>query len=113
MWFKNLQLFRLSGDFTHSTTDIENKLTDHLFEPCGKTEPSRYGWVSPFGDHNDQLVHSAGGFLLLCAKKEERVLPAAVVREQLDERVAKIEAAEARKVYSLSLIHISEPTRPY
>jgi recombination associated protein RdgC len=36
--------------------------------------------------------------MMVCARKEERLLPAAVVREVMDERIAEIEAGELRRV---------------
>ena len=36
---------------------------------------------------------------MLCLKREEKLLPATVVREQLEEKIAVIEAEQDRKVY--------------
>ena len=49
----------------------------------------------PFGD---ELVLAADKTLGISLKREERVLPGAVIKTVLDEKIAKIEAEEARKV---------------
>jgi recombination associated protein RdgC len=51
------------------------------------------------GEDSPSLAHAAGGRILLKLKREEKLLPASVVREQLEERVSDIEADQARKVY--------------
>ena len=79
MWFKNLTVFRLSEAFTLSAYELEQKLTTLAFRPCGPHEEFTLGWTSPLGKSNQQLIHASNGFLMLCGKKEERVLPSAVI----------------------------------
>ena len=38
MWFKNLNVFRLSEAFTLSAYELEQKLTTLAFRPCGPHE---------------------------------------------------------------------------
>ncbi|MGO3058305.1 MAG: recombination-associated protein RdgC, partial [Halomonas sp.] len=45
-----------------------------------------------------QLIHELQGHRLLSALRQERMLPASVVKEEVDEQVADIEAREGRKV---------------
>ena len=54
---------------------------------------------SPLGKSSEQLCHSANGKFLLCAKKQEKLLPAAAIRELVDERAAEIEVKEDRQVF--------------
>ncbi len=96
MWFRNLQLYRLTAPFTLDPEQLHNSIEAHAFRPCGALDMSSYGWVAPLGRRADTLTHAAGGRILLCARKEEKVLPAAVIREKLTERAAAIEEAEAR-----------------
>ena len=51
-----------------------------------------------FGPDNETLTHSVGNCWLLCAKREEKVLPSTVVNAQLDEKVRQISEAEGRSV---------------
>ena len=98
MWFKNLRAYRLSAKFDLSADQLHDKLLEHEFKPCGKTQFSRVGWVAPLGDSSELLVHAANGKLLLCMRREERVLPASVVRDEVRARVAIIEQEQERKV---------------
>ncbi|NVK42439.1 MAG: recombination-associated protein RdgC [Oceanospirillaceae bacterium] len=99
MWFKNLIFYRLTGTFDKDAQSLETALAEHLFQPCGSQEISRYGWVPPCKALPDQLVYSCAGYLLICAQKEEKILPAGVIRETLEEKVEEIEHQQARKVY--------------
>jgi recombination associated protein RdgC len=98
MWFKNLRLYRFTQPFSLTHDQLADALAGHSFKPCGSLDPMRYGWVPPLGREGVEYVHSANGYMMICAKRQEKILPAAVVNEQLDERVAEISAAEARHV---------------
>ena len=100
MWFRNLLLYRLTSDTTLTADALETALAAKPALPCGSQTPSTYGFIAPFGTAEDApLVHSAQGFLLICAQNEERMLPSSVVRDALKEKTDEIEAAENRKVY--------------
>lgn len=98
MWFKNLSIFRLTEEFTLAPAELEQKLAQMAFRPCGSHEEFTFGWTSPLGKSSEQLVHSANGFLMVCLKKEERVLPASVVNEMLQEKIAETEEQQGRKL---------------
>jgi recombination associated protein RdgC len=98
MWFKNLSIFRLTEEFTLTPADLELKLEQMAFRPCGSHEEFTFGWTSPLGKSSQELVHSANGFLMLCGKKEERVLPASVVNEMMQEKILETEEQQGRKL---------------
>ncbi|MEQ1635696.1 MAG: recombination-associated protein RdgC [Methylococcales bacterium] len=98
MWFKNLTLFRFTEPFSLSPTEIEEKLQAMPFKPCGKHEDASFGWTSPVGKNSGQLIHSSNGFIMICAKREEKVLPAAVISEMVQEKIQEIEDRENRKL---------------
>ncbi|MCX7066671.1 MAG: recombination-associated protein RdgC [Methylococcales bacterium] len=97
MWFKNLSIFRLTEAFTLTAEELEEKLAVLTFRPCGSHEDFTLGWVSPIGKAAP-LVHSANGFMMICTKKEERVLPASVLNEMMQEKIEETEEAEGRKL---------------
>ena len=99
MWFKNLRAYRLTTPFQLSPEQLGDKLATRAFAPCTPSQPLSLGWVPPTGIEDAALVLAAGGRLLLQLRREEKLLPATVVREQLEEKVAAIEAEQARKVY--------------
>lgn len=98
MWFKNLYLLRLSSDFTLTPEDLHEALESKPFLGCGKELREASGWVSPFGRNSEQLLHAANGYLLLTLAHQEKLLPASVIREELDTLVAEIEEKDGRKV---------------
>ncbi len=98
MWYKNLVLYRFSQDIELTAEQMEESLAEQLFRHCGKTELSSYGWVSPVPG-GEALVHASGHFLTLAARKEERLLPASVVRDAVNEKVEQIEADQGRKIF--------------
>ena len=99
MLFKNIRVFSLQEPFTDDAETLGDKLFDKLARPCGKTEPTTFGWVSPFGGDNEMLVNVCNGCFLFAACREERLLPTSVVRDQLQEKVEAIEKQESRKVF--------------
>lgn len=98
MLFRNLHLYRLTRPFKMPPEELESLLGAHGARPCGPLEPATLGWAPPLGGDSSALTHGAGGRILLCAERSERLLPAAVVRQELDQKIAALEAEEGRKV---------------
>lgn len=98
MWFKNLYLLQFSSEFTLSSEELQEALESRPFQGCSKEQRENSGWTSPFGKNSEQLVHAANGYLLLTLGHQERMLPASVIREELDATVAEIEEKEGRKI---------------
>jgi recombination associated protein RdgC len=98
MWFKNLAVYRFSEPFTLPADQLEQKLQSQPFRPCGGQDEFSFGWTAPLGKTADALQHTVNGFMMVCAKKEEKVIPASVINEMLQERIAEIEEREARKL---------------
>lgn len=99
MWFKNLRLYCLNTAIDVSPEELEQKLEEQAFHPCSSHDKSRYGWVSPLGKEGEMLTHVQGDYIMLCAQKQERLLPASVVNEATEEKVAELEERQARKIY--------------
>ncbi len=98
MWFKNLIPFRIDADQDLTAESVHEALSPFAFRPCGRLDFFTYGWDAPLGKLGQLLAHEANGCILLSARKEERLLPVAVVREALTERVETIEAEQGRPV---------------
>jgi recombination associated protein RdgC len=100
MWFKNLLVYRLTQEIPFDAEALEAALATKLARPCASQELTTYGFVAPFGKGEDApLVHVSQDFLLISARKEERILPGSVVRDAVKEKVEEIEAEQMRKVY--------------
>ena len=100
MWFKNLSLFRLPESFDLPPEKLATALDAQAFRPCGGLEPFSYGWSPPLGRLAEELVHVANGCILVCTRREERLLPSSVVKEVMDERIDRIETEQGRPVRS-------------
>lgn len=98
MWFKNLRFYRLLSDPGLSPEQLDEKMEEFRHRPCGSLEPATFGWVPPLGRHGRMLTHAVDGRVMVCVRKEEKVLPASLVREMLAEQVAELEEAESRRV---------------
>jgi recombination associated protein RdgC len=98
MWFKNILLYRFTSSFDIDDDALEQALQNTPFAPCGSQDLARVGWVSAMPD-SDMLSHAANGCVLLCLRRQQKILPAGAVAEALEERVREIEKAEARKIY--------------
>ncbi|WP_193091400.1 recombination-associated protein RdgC [Halomonas colorata] len=99
MWFKHLHLYRLHGAPELDSTTLSDALQAHAAKPLGNADARRLGWTAPAGRlSGGQLLHEIQGQRLLSVLRQERLLPASVVKEEVDEQVADIEAREGRKV---------------
>ncbi|AGN78174.1 MULTISPECIES: recombination-associated protein RdgC [Pseudomonas] len=100
MWFKNLLTYRLTQEVPFEPEALEAALASKPARPCASQELTTYGFVAPFGKGEDApLVHVSGEFLLIAARKEERILPGSVVNDAVKEKVEEIETEQMRKVY--------------
>jgi len=98
MWFKNLHIYQLKQPFNHSAEQLHEALCDHVFSPCRGLDTHRIGWTSPLGRHAEQMTHVANGRMMICMRREDRILPAAVIREAVQDKVDDISASENRHV---------------
>jgi len=100
MWFRNLTLFRFSEHAAKSLKSLDDKLGELPLKPCGPLELSSQGFISPYGRNEQALSHQVGQFALLTLGREDRLLPASVVNDELSARLRKITEKEHRKVGS-------------
>ncbi|QOR39123.1 recombination-associated protein RdgC [Billgrantia diversa] len=98
MWFKHLHLYRLHGSAGIPAADLEAALAEQAARTPGSQEARRVGWCPPAGRAGTALLHELQGQRLMTMLRHERLLPAGVVREELEERGADIEAREGRKL---------------
>lgn len=99
MWFKNCHIYLLNDETSEISDSLAEKLESHRFSEVGRQESERVGWISPLNRTLEQLVHTANGCHLLCLRKEQKVIPASMIKERLEDRISAIEGTEGRKVY--------------
>ncbi|BDH46858.1 recombination-associated protein RdgC [Salmonella enterica subsp. enterica serovar Choleraesuis] len=97
-WFKNVMVYRLNSDTALRAEEMEKQLAAFTFTPCGSQDMAKTGWVSPMGPQHDALTHFANGQIIICARKEEKILPGPVIKQTLEAKIAKLEADQGRKL---------------
>lgn len=98
LWFKNLMVYRLSREVSLSADEMEKQLSAFSFTPCGSQDMAKTGWVSPMGSHSDALTHTVNGQIVICARKEEKILPSPVIKQELQDKIERLEGEQHRKL---------------
>ncbi|WP_426724213.1 recombination-associated protein RdgC [Cronobacter turicensis] len=98
LWFKNLMVYRLNRDAALRADEMEKQLAAFTFTPCGSQDMAKTGWVPPMGGGSDALTHAVNGQIVICARKEEKILPAPVIKQALEAKIARLEADQGRKL---------------
>ncbi|UCB31931.1 recombination-associated protein RdgC [Duffyella gerundensis] len=98
LWFKNMMVYRLNRDIPLSADEMEKQLGALSFSPCGSQDMAKTGWVSPLGQRSDAFTHENNGQILICARKEEKILPSPVIKQALEAKIEKLEAEQSRKL---------------
>ncbi|QLB44370.1 recombination-associated protein RdgC [Mannheimia pernigra] len=94
-WFKNLMAYRLTQQIDFS--NIEQALQTIRYTPCSSTDMSRFGWEKPLKT-SEQLHFEASGHIFLISCKEEKDLPASVIKKETEEKIIELEEKEQRKL---------------
>lgn len=108
MWFKQAQLFQLKTPVKYDADALAGQLEQLPFRPCLPTLPMASGWASPLNQENADLVHAAGGYLLICLQIEEKILPASVVKQALEEKIKSLESETDRPIRGREKQHLRE-----
>lgn len=111
MWFKQLQLFQFEETLNYSFLDrLDEQLSKLAFHACLPSMQQSMGWVPPIEEdevseldpeehtQSHGLVRSMQHYAMICLQVEEKILPATVVRQALDEKVKQLESAEGYKM---------------
>ncbi len=108
MWFKNLRIYRLTQKIDLSTDTLEEALQKQAYQPCGSLDFSRYGWVPPLGKDSELLTHSCNGQIMICARKQEKIIPPAAINEIVEEKAIELETEHARSIYRKERLNLKD-----
>ncbi|UOO81553.1 recombination-associated protein RdgC [Uruburuella testudinis] len=97
MWFKQISFYPLNISKLPELDTLAAKLAEAEFAPCTGLDWFSEGFAAPVS-FSPESVFPADYTWRVALKKEEKVLPAGVIRDILEERVAEIQNAEARNV---------------
>ena len=114
-----MRLYRLHGDWPESETDLDAELDAGAFRPCGPAAERSAGWEPPtnritaLGSTDDEapLCRRLNGADLLRLRSQTRILPAAAVREALEERVDSFQRRAQRDPSSKEKRDLKEEVR--
>lgn len=96
MWFKYAYFYRVHDAQSIPLDDLEATLVEFAFRPVSPREARRVGWAPPAGKRGEMLSHEIQRHILLTMLRQERLLPAAVVNDEVVERADEREAAEGQ-----------------
>jgi len=108
MWFKNLRVYRLTQKIDLATETLETALEKQAFKPCASLDFSRYGWVAPLGKHSELFTHACNGQIMICARKQEKIIPPAAINEIVEEKAMQLEAEHARTIFRKERLNLKD-----
>lgn len=85
--FRNVRFYKLDSDWPDSEKALSKLLEKAGFEPCGPLTERSSGWVPVDPDTGNSLARRVNGADLLKLRSQSRVLPPAVINEELDARI--------------------------
>jgi recombination associated protein RdgC len=94
--FRNLRLYRVSGEWPGSEEELSSQLMNVPFRPCGAFTERSAGWEAPVAELPDSLARRVAGADLIRLRSQSRLLPAAAVNEALEERVEEFSGRMGR-----------------
>lgn len=99
--FTNALIYQLTGENQFSLVEWANdQLAGNMHGPIAPGQLSTSGFIPPFGQE-DVFAEPVGKYTLFVSVcKTERMLPGKVVRRETDDRIAKIEGEQDRRVYA-------------
>ncbi|QLB19480.1 recombination-associated protein RdgC [Mannheimia granulomatis] len=97
IWFKNVMIYKLTSELSLENNALEALLQETKFTPCSEHDMSKFGWSCPLVG-SDLLHFSQGKQFLLISHKEDKLLPANIIKAETEKRIAELEEKEARKL---------------
>jgi recombination associated protein RdgC len=90
--FRNLRYYRLDGTWPENEEALSTSLEQAGFEPCGPLTERSSGWEAVNPDTSDLLARRVNGADLIRLRSQSRVLPAAVIKEELEARIKEFQS---------------------
>lgn len=95
MLLTNATIFRFPPGLDLS--DLDKLLQECALKPIGPLEMSCRGFVTPFGVHGSAFAHTQRDDTWVTVGGRDRILPAGVVNDLLQEKLLEIEKKEGRR----------------
>ncbi len=85
--FRNLRLYRVSGEWPGSEQELSSQLENVPFTPCSAYSERSAGWEAPVAELPDALARRIAGADFFRLRTQTRLLPSAAVNEALEDRI--------------------------
>ena len=85
--FRNVRFYRLDGSWPDSEEALSKKLETAGFKSCGPLTERSSGFVPVDADSGESLARRVNGADLFRLRSQSRLLPHAVIAEELDARI--------------------------
>lgn len=102
-WYAITQAFPYNGE------QLQQALDTHHHTTVG-SRLDTMTWCSPYGADSPLWVHEHGHCLWLCAKRSQRILPATVIKQQVEDKIRDIESKEMRELSKRERFELKEDT---
>lgn len=106
MFFKNLVIYRLPVGWNVSAAELEDALSRRPLPPCGALDMESRGWIA--GTPRNRVLHTTNGQHLIALGMYQKVLPAAVIKEEVKERSKQLEQEQGFPVGRKQLRELKE-----
>ena len=109
--FRNLRFYRVTSPWPETEEALSELLSENAFSPCGSFSEKSAGWEAPGNNEDDPLCRRLNGADLLQLRTQSRVLPAAAIKEALEERVVEFTSRMEQEPTRSELRRLREETR--
>ncbi len=100
MLFKQIQVFRFTDPSCYILPNLIQKLEQLTFKSCLPSTSLSIGWVPAIDENDAPLAVTINGCIMICMQFEEKILPATVVKQELEDKIKEMTAQDpGRKVY--------------
>jgi recombination associated protein RdgC len=106
MRFKNLLVYRLDAKWNVEARNLEKLLAARALQPCNSFEMESHGWLAR--QPGDPFLHTLHGHWLLTLGVEQKILPAAVIRQIAAERAAELAVKQGHSIGRKQMREIKE-----
>jgi recombination associated protein RdgC len=96
MWFKNLRIYQITEPLNLAPEALSRALAELKFSPCTGQDAVKMGFTYPLHHSIKEYHHQQQHLHLFAVKRQEKVLPAAVINEELQPKIDALEIEKGR-----------------
>ncbi len=109
--FRNLRFYHVTSAWPGSEQDLSESLSANAFSPCSSFSERSAGWEAPGNNEDDLLCRRLNGADLFQLRTQSRVLPAAAIKDAVEERLVEFRSRMEMEPTRGELRRLKEETR--